>query len=82
MVPSYTCLDQSFIGTPAGHQKIALDHQRIAHRLYSIINQQHVFQQTIVHKANKLQLEQHTNSDKTNVKVYKNFLLSATITQT
>jgi len=54
IVPSYTCLDQSFPETPAGRQKIALDRQCIAHRLYSIINQHHAFQWTIKHKANKL----------------------------
>jgi len=44
MVPSYTYLDQNFAGTPAGRQKIGLDHQRTAHRLFPIINQQHAFQ--------------------------------------
>ena len=44
MVPSYTYIDQSFPETPAGRQKIGIDHQRKAHRLYSIINQQHAFQ--------------------------------------
>jgi len=41
MIPSYTCLDQSPPEPAAGRQKLGLDHQRIAHRLYPIINQQH-----------------------------------------
>ena len=44
MIPSYTCLDQSSPEPAADLQNIVLDHQRIAHRLYPIINQQHAFQ--------------------------------------
>ena len=44
MIPNYTCLDQSSPEPAAGLQKINLDHQHIAHRLYPIINQQHAFQ--------------------------------------
>ena len=54
MIPSYTCLDQSSPEPAAGLQKIDLDHQRKAHRLNSIINQQHAFQWSIIHRANKL----------------------------
>jgi len=41
IISSYTCLDQSFPMIPTDRQKIGPDHQRTAHRLYSIINQQH-----------------------------------------
>jgi len=54
MIPSYTCLDQSSPEPAVDRQKLGLAHQRIAHRLYPIINQQHAFQWTIIHKANKL----------------------------
>ena len=50
MIPSYTCLDQSS-PEPAGLQKIDLDHQCIAHRLYPIINHQQT--KTNIHEANK-----------------------------
>ena len=43
MIPSYTCFDQSSPEPAAGRQMIGLDHQRKAHRLNSIINQQHAF---------------------------------------
>jgi len=44
MIPSYTCLDQSSPEPAAGLLKLDLDDQLIAHRLNSIINQQHAFQ--------------------------------------
>ena len=54
MILSYTCLDQSSPEPAAGRQKLDLAHQRTAHRLYSIINQQHAFQGRQSYKANKL----------------------------
>jgi hypothetical protein len=54
MVSCYTCLDQSFPGDTASlAQNNTSDHQKTAHRLYSIIKHQHTIIRAIIHETNK-----------------------------
>jgi hypothetical protein len=54
MVLCYTCLDQSFPDDTADlAQNNTPDRRETAHRLYSIINHQHIIIRAIIHEANK-----------------------------
>jgi hypothetical protein len=54
MVLCYTCLDQSFPDDTAGlAQNNTPDRLKTAHRLYSIIKDQHIIIRAIIHEANK-----------------------------
>jgi hypothetical protein len=54
MVLCYTCLDQSFPDDTAGlAQNNTPDRLETAHRLYSIIKDQHTIIRAIIHEANK-----------------------------